>query len=185
MINLSNPRRLKAKVKIEMNMERCKGAKWSAENRFVPKWTAPPSEAPLCSCKGPLLSVRRIALPNLAYRYVLILLCIIPSLPMYVCFHSRYGFLFSQRWKPSKLVQRHPAISVKACGFDDNGSSNGFPTTPNKLFMEEVSTSFLSSCGSEYLSHLFLIWIVHIISFICLILIVRLCCGRVKTWLSV
>lgn len=68
MINLSNPRRLKAKVQIEMNMERCKGAKWSAGNRFVPKWTAPPSEAPLCSCKGPLLSVRRIALPNLAYR---------------------------------------------------------------------------------------------------------------------
>lgn len=47
------------------------------------------------------------------------------------------------RWKPSKLVQRHPAISVKACGFDDNGSSNGFPTTPNKLFMEEV-------IGAEY-----------------------------------
>lgn len=36
---------------------------------------------------------------------------------------------------------KHQLVVRNACGFDGNGSVNGFPITPNKLFTQEVLNS--------------------------------------------
>ncbi|KAK9283168.1 hypothetical protein L1049_011401 [Liquidambar formosana] len=49
---------------------------------------------------------------------------------------------FDQKLKRVNMVEHRLTIR-NACGFDENGSINGFPITPNKIFMEEA-------IGAEY-----------------------------------
>ncbi|XP_015877526.2 5-amino-6-(5-phospho-D-ribitylamino)uracil phosphatase, chloroplastic [Ziziphus jujuba] len=56
-------------------------------------------------------------------------------------------FLFPSKLRFSRLKRldliKHHLIVRNACGFDGNGSVNGFPITPSKLFMQEA-------IGAEY-----------------------------------
>ncbi|XP_057989800.1 5-amino-6-(5-phospho-D-ribitylamino)uracil phosphatase, chloroplastic isoform X3 [Hevea brasiliensis] len=63
-----------------------------------------------------------------------------PSTPSSRLPHS----LFPSKLRLSqKLKVRNRLVIRNACGFDENGSVNGFPITPNKLFMQEA-------IGAEY-----------------------------------
>ncbi|XP_057989861.1 5-amino-6-(5-phospho-D-ribitylamino)uracil phosphatase, chloroplastic-like isoform X3 [Hevea brasiliensis] len=63
-----------------------------------------------------------------------------PSTPSSRVPHS----LFPSKLRLSqKLKVRNRLVIRNACGFDENGSVNGFPITPNKLFMQEA-------IGAEY-----------------------------------
>ena len=48
---------------------------------------------------------------------------------------------YLQKLKGSNLVNR--LVIKNACGFGENGSVNGSPISPNKVFMEEVLRFFL------------------------------------------
>ncbi|XP_030491577.1 5-amino-6-(5-phospho-D-ribitylamino)uracil phosphatase, chloroplastic [Cannabis sativa] len=54
-------------------------------------------------------------------------------------FPSKFRF---SRLKRSDLIKQHLVIR-NACGFDGNGSADGFPNMPNKLFIQEA-------IGAEY-----------------------------------
>ncbi|CAI9772175.1 unnamed protein product [Fraxinus pennsylvanica] len=58
-------------------------------------------------------------------------------------FPSKLRLTRLKRSKSSCNYQNHSKLVTKACGSDENGSVNGFPALPNKIFMEEV-------IGAEY-----------------------------------
>lgn len=62
---------------------------------------------------------------------------IFPSIS-FVLFQIFVDFVadYLQKLKGSNLVNR--LVIKNACGFGENGSVNGSPITPNKVFMEEV-----------------------------------------------
>ncbi|ESR49111.1 Haloacid dehalogenase-like hydrolase (HAD) superfamily protein [Citrus sinensis] len=62
---------------------------------------------------------------------------LIPSRP---ALSSAHQLFFPSTLKLSKFKR---LVIKNACGFDENGSFNGFPITPNKLFMQEA-------IGAEY-----------------------------------
>ncbi|OAY46358.1 5-amino-6-(5-phospho-D-ribitylamino)uracil phosphatase, chloroplastic [Manihot esculenta] len=51
--------------------------------------------------------------------------------------------LFPSKLRLPKLKVRNHLVIKNACGFDENGSVNGFPITPDKLFVQEA-------IGAEY-----------------------------------
>lgn len=62
-----------------------------------------------------------------------------------------------QRLNRSSCFERHSnkLLIRKACGSDENRSSNGFSTTPNKIFNEEV-LSFLYPLNFNFLTYFLL-----------------------------
>ncbi|KAJ4720201.1 Haloacid dehalogenase-like hydrolase superfamily protein [Melia azedarach] len=72
-----------------------------------------------------------------AYSRIRITSLLIPFRP---AFSSSHQALFPSTLKLSKFKR---LVIRNACGFDENGSFNGFPITPNKLFMQEA-------IGAEY-----------------------------------
>ncbi|ONI24765.1 hypothetical protein PRUPE_2G261400 [Prunus persica] len=62
-----------------------------------------------------------------------------PSLHPHYSFPSKLRFLTLKRLNLAK----HARVVRSACGFNENGSVNGFSVTPNKLFMQEA-------IGAEY-----------------------------------